>query len=571
MKRNMIGIVSRALSHRVASRLSSTPDPGDTAARHDDADRRPKHQNRVAAAFRRILVLTIAGSTIGVTLAPTPAHAVGVQSLGATADAGVYSGAQASNYGTSTTARVDHSATADRPWYLRFPAPTVPVGEHITGARLRYYTAALPTGYTSGPAVTVVDTSNTWSESTLTYANRPAPGLKITGSAAAGAVGAYNEVPLQGYTGGSISLLVRAADAGSAHIYSREDPSGRGPTLVVTTALNAVQPNLAPASGTWLGWYLSGNADPRSKEASYGRKTDAFRRYYSVSDLGSWPTDADVTVAKADGGRRVLFASVSNRCYSTCPTSVNGKSLPAPGLVVKQGNPDFDGSYFTPEQISSGALDPLIDAEAARIKATGLPFVLDLMHEVDTTTEKMDDITPQAKYGGMTLRDWWETTFPAAFQHWENRLKAQGVTTVTFAIDYAGFRADSTAYTRTYPGDAYVSWIAWDPYDFKCTKGGAYNTWSSFYNRLEAGLLGSGAKTKSYGLLETGVGPGTAGSACRVTWVNGMAEGAQKLPKIKTVLYFNRASADYNLDSDTAVQSAWVSEIKSPYLNQPHA
>ncbi len=33
----------------------------------------------------------------------------------------------------------------------------------------------------------------------------------------------------------------------------------------------------------------------------------------------------------------------------------------------------------------------------------------------------------------------------------------------------------------------------------------------------------------------------------------------------------NRASADYNLDSDPAVRNAWISEIKAPWLNQPHA
>ncbi len=50
-----------------------------------------------------------------------------------------------------------------------------------------------------------------------------------------------------------------------------------------------------------------------------------------------------------------------------------------------------------------------------------------------------------------------------------------------------------------------------------------------------------------------------------------MPEAAAALPKIKAILYFNRASADYNLDSDSAVLSAWKSEIASPYLNQPHS
>jgi hypothetical protein len=78
------------------------------------------------------------------------------------------------------------------------------------------------------------------------------------------------------------------------------------------------------------------------------------------------------------------------------------------------------------------------------------------MHEVDSTTSKMDNTTAKAEYGGLTQRAWWETTFPAAYRHWRNRLQANGVTNVVYAINYAGFRTDSTAYTRTYPGDAYV-------------------------------------------------------------------------------------------------------------------
>ncbi|WP_432571745.1 CBM96 family carbohydrate-binding protein [Kineococcus sp. SYSU DK005] len=504
--------------------------------------------------------------------AAAPASASGTQTIAAAADAGVFSGQPTTNWGSSTTARIDHSSSVDRPWYVRFPAPVVPAGERIVEAHLRFTTKALSAGYSAAPAIEVTGTSTGWSESTLTYANRPAASGTVSGTAAPAVVGATSDVLLRGYGGGPLSLVVQASDSGSAHVFSREDSGGRGPVLVVKTAKAGVQPDLSPASGSWLGWYLSGNADLRTtSEGAYGRQADAFRRYYSLSQSGTWPSAADTAIATADSGRRVLFASASSKCFGTCPTSVNGRALPAPGLVVTTAGPDFNGSYYTPQQISSGALDPAIDAQAARIKASGIRFVLDLMPEVDTVTEKMDDTTPVAAYGGLTLRDWWETTYPAAFRHWVDRLKAQGVTGVTFAVDYAGFRSDDTVYTRTYPGDAYVSWIAWDPYDFRCTKGGVKPTWSTFYTKLENGLLGTGAKTKSYGLFETGVGPGTAGSACRVAWINGMAEAAAALPKIKAVLYFNRASADYNLDSDPAVRSAWISEIKSPYFNQPHS
>jgi len=81
-----------------------------------------------------------------------------------------------------------------------------------------------------------------------------------------------------------------------------------------TTRREAVRPDLSPGSGAWFGWYLSGNANPTDKEAAYGRQADALRRYYSMSQSSRWPIDPDLTVARDDDGRCILFASVSNRC-----------------------------------------------------------------------------------------------------------------------------------------------------------------------------------------------------------------------------------------------------------------
>src|SRR5687767_10845494 len=108
-----------------------------------------RHRRR-AASLVAVMLLSLMGGTI-----VTPASAVGDQALAPLADTGVYSGSPGTNYGTSTTARVDSSTTADRPWYLKFPAATVPAGESVVSAKLRFYTTALPAGFTKGPAVTV--------------------------------------------------------------------------------------------------------------------------------------------------------------------------------------------------------------------------------------------------------------------------------------------------------------------------------------------------------------------------------------------------------------------------------
>ena len=105
----------------------------------------------------------------------TPALALAQTTVrfNAVEDAHVSSAATGTNYGSATFLNTDTVPTEVA--YLKFNV-SLPAGATITGARLHLYTTT--TQSQSGVFVNAV-ASTSWSESTLTYANRPAVGAQV--------------------------------------------------------------------------------------------------------------------------------------------------------------------------------------------------------------------------------------------------------------------------------------------------------------------------------------------------------------------------------------------------------
>ena len=89
------------------------------------------------------------------------------QTFTATADAQVQEANASTTFGTSTALRVDAGADPDVESYLRFAVSGV--SGSVQTATLRLWVTSATA---NGPAVYTTD--NTWSETTITWANRPA-------------------------------------------------------------------------------------------------------------------------------------------------------------------------------------------------------------------------------------------------------------------------------------------------------------------------------------------------------------------------------------------------------------
>jgi hypothetical protein len=191
------------------------------------------------AAFVPALALTSAA-------APLPsmgesATAAAVTSLTPVADVYVDANVPTRNFGTSAHLTVDSSPA--RLAYLKFTVPAL--AGTVTAARLRLHTrdtsnAASP----SGGRVAAMSVTG-WSETGVTYANRPASGATLA-TLPAVTRNTWYEVQVTpavravGTGGGTVSLAMSSTNANSAYYDSREAGT-LSPRLVITTGTSPTE------------------------------------------------------------------------------------------------------------------------------------------------------------------------------------------------------------------------------------------------------------------------------------------------------------------------------------------
>jgi hypothetical protein len=150
-----------------------------------------------------------------------------------TQDARVQEANSSTNYGGSFL-RTDGGTGSRIETYLQYAVTNVPAGERVTSAKLRVYDT--DDGTADGPAV--YTSSSGWSESTITWANRPAKsssGVADKGSIASGSWVEFDVTPL--VTGNATySFVLSQSSADGANYASKEHTDAtKRPQLVVTT------------------------------------------------------------------------------------------------------------------------------------------------------------------------------------------------------------------------------------------------------------------------------------------------------------------------------------------------
>ncbi|WP_350003451.1 Ig-like domain-containing protein [Pseudarthrobacter sp. WHRI 8279] len=152
--------------------------------------------------------------------------------LTATADSWVAGGAAATNYGTSTTLSVDN--TPVEATYLKFDLSAY-AGRTLESATLQLRSAG--SGSIGKQNIKLVADDN-WSESTITYTNRPTPGT-ILGTLGPTTANNNYSVPLTitglaGELGQQLSLGLDATSTDGLDLNSKEAGSTTAPKLVLT-------------------------------------------------------------------------------------------------------------------------------------------------------------------------------------------------------------------------------------------------------------------------------------------------------------------------------------------------
>lgn len=161
-----------------------------------------------------------------------------VQTVTASEDSYANAGAPGTNYGTSGSLAVRGSSAYES--YLRFDLPAAPSGTVLKSAGLAVKTST-QSGAGSADTVSVLPVSGDWTESAITYTNRPARGSTPIGTLSGATDGstvytaALDTGALKPSLGGPFSVALTGAGTDALWLWSREADAAQGtPQLVLT-------------------------------------------------------------------------------------------------------------------------------------------------------------------------------------------------------------------------------------------------------------------------------------------------------------------------------------------------
>lgn len=270
---------------------------------------------------------------------------------------------------------------------------------------------------------------------------------------------------------------------------------------------------LVPSCGVLWGAYVP-SYGLTNLENQVGRQFDVFQEYHDFSTTsasGKIPNSSDQTLMN---GGRILLASWQPINWSTSDT-YSWQSI---------ADGSEDSTFIIPQADSIKAIAPT-------------KIFLSFAPEMDGHNSTV--------YGTASQ-------FIAAYEHIFQVFAEQGVTNVVWDWDTTGDTANNIASyypSGSYNGQPYVNWIGYDPYNFyKCNSGettvhSPLETFSTFYNWVQAGNLGSAAKTlpmmlDEYGSANDADDPPVNGQAYP-NWYSQIPTALAALPNIKGLSEFD--------------------------------
>lgn len=255
-------------------------------------------------------------------------------------------------------------------------------------------------------------------------------------------------------------------------------------------------------------------------ESKLGRKVDIVHRYHSANE--SFPTTEEKQWMNEG---RILF--------------LNWK--PDRASWAKAASGTIDSTVIIPV--------------AQRLKALGKPLFLTVFHEPE------NDIPGAGQ----------PSDYVAMWKHVRAVFDAQGVTNVVWVWNMMGYYGHADLYTSgsLYPGDAYVDWIAYDPYastdtaTFSTTVNKANGTFPGFYTWAT-----QTHPTKPLMLAEFGDSASASGKASYFRSIVPSLKSDRS--RIRALVYFPfnwEGTHDYRYEPYSAALDAYQDYANDDYMN----
>jgi beta-mannanase len=255
-------------------------------------------------------------------------------------------------------------------------------------------------------------------------------------------------------------------------------------------------------------------------EARQGRKFDIVHSYHQWAD--AFPTAAERDFA--NGGRILLL---------------NWKP------------PPVSGSWA---EVAGGKHDAQIMTTANRLKSFGRKMFLAFHHEPE------DNV---GAYGSAT-------DYARAFRHIHDVFDRVGASNVIWVWNVMGYMGWQSMLDELYPGDQYVDWIAYDPYNwYGCRAGAKPQTFAEitkpFYDWTAANHSSKPLMLAEFGLREQ-----PDGSLSKGAWLRDAVSTLRtSRTRIKAVVYFNTLhGCDWRVASSSGAVEGYRAAGQDPYLNR---
>jgi glycosyl hydrolase family 26 len=248
------------------------------------------------------------------------------------------------------------------------------------------------------------------------------------------------------------------------------------------------------------------------------------------------------------------FSGPANQVNGMMPTTYE-KSLAASGHVILD---DWAPRIFSTGQklmwadIAAGTYDSSVIIPVAQsIKAWGQPMMLSIDHEMDA---RVGTSGTAAEYVAM-------------YRHIHDVFAAQGVTNVVFVWTTTGYSGRYSMFPQLYPGDAYVDWIGWDPYNFNtCLNSrGSWKTVQQTIDPMYQWLESNGFGNKPFILPEWGTVPDPNDSTAAANWYSHVPAVIASHPNIKATIQWNDSVGQCNvyLDAQPGEMAAFAATGRS--------